>query len=409
MKGETELGEGLAPDGLKIVRLIGSGSMGNVYLARDSRLQRLVAIKILRPELAKDLISRQRFEREAQAAARISHGNVTQVFDVGRLQNDTPYIVMEYVEGKNLADVIASDGPMSIDEAKTLLQQLAAALSAAHSRRIIHRDVAPANVILETGTGRAVLTDFGLAGIQESGSEAVATLTRVGELIGDPRYMSPEQHRGEPLTEQSDVYSLGVVGYEMLTGCSPYGGDKPADESTRHLRRVPLTLNEVRPEVPVGLSELLKKCLAKQPEHRPEVNRLILALSGNNDQVGNSDLSAEDPGLLPGFFAQLKKRRVYQAAAKYLAAMLIGLEAADLIFPRLPLPQWIFTVLVVLALSGFPFVVVLAWIYDYRQGRLMRTEDDSPVHAGWATTIMQIVGLILSILLAAALAWWMLS
>ena len=145
---QTGLEEGQAPDGLKILRLIGSGSMGNVYLGRDSRLRRLVAIKVLRPELSKDLISRQRFEREAQAAARISHGNVTQVFDVGRLQNDVPYIVMEYIEGRNLADLIASEGPISVEQTRLLLQQIAEALSAAHAKRVIHRDVAPANVIL---------------------------------------------------------------------------------------------------------------------------------------------------------------------------------------------------------------------------------------------------------------------
>lgn len=399
--------EGLAPKGLDVIRLIGRGSMGGVYLARDARLKRLVAVKVLREELAKDTVSRQRFEREAQAAARISHRNVTQVFDIGRLENDVPYIVMEYVKGRNLADLIASEGPLTVARTTELLLQIVAALAAAHAKHVIHRDVEPANVILEHETGRAVLTDFGLAGIQETGSEAVVTLTRTGELIGDPRYMSPEQHRGEPLTEQSDIYSVGVIGYELLTKHSPFGGDVPANEATRHLRRVPLTLSEIRADIPQWLSDLLKSCLAKRAEHRPGIDKLAAVLSGDIAEESSDD--AASLGTLPRFLAELKKRRVYQAAAAYLTIVVIVLQTLDVIIPNLPLPPWVFTALVAMSLGAFPMVIVLAWIYDYRQGRITKTADELPSRANWVTTTMQTIGLGISILIAASVAWWILS
>lgn len=404
---QTYIEEGPAPDRLEIIRLIGRGSMGGVYLAKDAPLQRLVAVKVLRPELATDEVGRRRFEREAQAAARISHPNVTQVFNVGRLKNDIPYIVMEYIDGRNLADVIKSEGPMPVDTCCQLLSQLADGLSAAHAQRILHRDISPENVLIEKNSGRVVLTDFGLAGIQESGSEAIATLTRSGEAIGDPRYMSPEQHRSEPLTEQSDIYSLAVVAYEMLTQHSPFGGDVPADASTGHLRRVPLNLDEVREDVPTPLSDMLKSCLAKRPEHRPGIARVINVLAGDD---GSSAESFDDAtGTLPRFLIQLKKRKVYRAAATYLAAMIIFLEAVDVVSPAIGLPQWVFRMLVGVLFGAFPIFIVLAWIYDYHHGRLLRTIDVSAGRPSRATTILQAIGLVISILLAAAVAWWFLA
>lgn len=401
----SSLAEGTAPDGLEVLRLIGRGAMGGVYLARDQRLGRLVAVKVLREELARDDVSRQRFVREAQAAARISHPHVTQVHDVGELDSGVPYIVMEHVDGRNLADVIASEGPLEVDTSRKLLVQIARALEAAHERGVVHRDVKPANVILQKDGARAVLTDFGVAGIVESGTETVQTLTRIGERIGDPRYMSPEQHRGEPVGEASDVYSLAVVGYEMLTCHSPFGGDVPADASTPHLRRVPLDLHEVREDVPPALSEQLRRCLAKKPEQRPGIARLLQSLEGPHEEpetaaAGNS---------LARFFAELKKRRVYQAAAAYLAAMIVVLQTLDVIFPRLPLSDWVFTALVAISLGAFPVVIVLAWIFDFREGRITRTGETGPGPGRVALYVLQFAGLAVSGLLAYGVARWVLS
>ena len=404
---QTTIEELPHPDGLEIIRLIGHGSMGGVYLAKDATLHRLVAVKVLRPELAADEIGRQRFEREAQTAARISHPNVTQVFSVGRLHNEAPYIVMEYIDGRNLADVIMTEAPMAIDHSCRLLSQMAAGLAAAHVNHIIHRDVSPANILIEKNTGRAVLTDFGLAAIQESGSEVIKKLTRTGERIGDPRYMSPEQHRGQPLTEQSDIYSLAVVAYEMLIQHSPFGGDIPADQSTGHLRRVPLNLNEIRSDIPMTLSEMLRSCLAKRPEHRPTIDRVIQVLAGDEElSAGEAENSS---GTLPRFLIELKKRKVYQAAATYLAVALVILGSLDFIFPALSVPTWVFTSLVAISLGAFPFVVILAWIYDYHHGRLLRTDNAPLDRPSRVRTLLQVLGLVASLLLASTVAWWFLS
>jgi serine/threonine protein kinase len=177
---------------LEPIRLLGSGATAHVYLAREPALARLVAA---------DAVARQRFEREAQSAARIAHPHVTAIYRVGRVPDGRPYIVMEYVEGRTLTDVLAAGGVYEEPAARELLAALASALTAAHEKGVIHRDVRPANVLLENRTGRAVLGDFGVAGLLDSGSAAAARLTTAGMVLGDPRYHSPEQVRGEPAVE----------------------------------------------------------------------------------------------------------------------------------------------------------------------------------------------------------------
>ena len=218
----TQLQGELAPD-FQIVRLLGEGSMANVYLAREQELQRMVAIKVMKAELAGDETARKRFEREARSAAKIHHHNVTAVYRVGSLEDETPFIVMEHIEGRNLSDALQAEGAMDIEQACNVLGQLASALAAAHENGIVHRDVRPANVVRERDSDRVVLTDFGIAGILDTGADSVTRLTQQGQLLGDPRYMSPEQLLGDPLTDESDVYSLGILGYEILTLKHAYG------------------------------------------------------------------------------------------------------------------------------------------------------------------------------------------
>lgn len=407
VKGASDRETVAAPPGLSIIRPLGRGAMASVYLARDTDLGRLVAIKVLNNALAADSRSRRRFEREAQAAARISHPNVSHVYSVGRLENDVPYICMEYVDGRNLADLIRSEGPLSIEQTLRILTQVADALAASHNQQVIHRDVKPANIIVENGTSRSVLTDFGIAGIRESGGGEVTRLTRAGETLGDPRYMSPEQHRGETATEQTDVYGLGIVAYEMLTRGDPFGRDRNEDAAAAHLRRQPLDLGRMRPDLPQHLAETFRRCLAKKPEHRPGVNAVLNEMRRGDDDA--PDGVSEEKSMLAAFVSELRRRRVYQTAVAYLAAMIVILEAADVILPATPVPSWVFPALVTVFLSGFPLVVVLAWLYDIRRGRISRTDDSAAGTTSRSMHLLQISGIAASVILAAVVGWWMLT
>ena len=173
---QTRLEAELAP-AFQIVRLLGEGSVAHVYLARELDLKRMVAIKVMKAELAGDETARKRFEREARSAAKIHHNNVAAVYRVGTLEDETPFIIMEHIEGRNLADALQAEGVMEIEQACHVLSQVASALAAAHENGIVHRDVKPANVIRERDSDRVVLTDFGIAGILETGADSVTRLT----------------------------------------------------------------------------------------------------------------------------------------------------------------------------------------------------------------------------------------
>jgi len=397
------------PANLEAIRLLGHGSMATVLLARDTALKRLVAVKLLRRELSADPTCRRRFEREAQAAARLSHDCVTTVYSVGRLDNDVPYIVMEYVDGSNLAEILNAHGPFSVDEAVGLLVQISTALGAAHEQNIVHRDVKPANVLTDNKTGQATLTDFGVAAILETGTETMTRLTRVDERLGDPRYMSPEQLRGEPLTGQSDIYSLGIIGYELLTGKGPFDDPEIGNMASAHLRRPPPDLSQLRADVPQALSDTLKRCLAKSPANRPRAQDLPRLMQ---DPI---DLSAgEGPaGPVAGFLRELKQRNVYRAAVTYAAVSFLILQVADLVLPALTDSDAPYQITVIVCLAGFPLAIVLAWIFDLRNGRLVRTEDDEGTLSRSATPLqrllLKLVGLGLSIMLVVVIARWLLS
>lgn len=405
------------PSNLDFVRVLGRGSMACVYLVRNNALKRLVAVKVLHKKLAVDPIGRKRFIREAQAAAGISHSCVTSVYTVGVLSNDIPYIEMEYVEGNNLAEMLRSHGRFDVSAARKFLGQLAAALAAAHDNGIIHRDVKPANVLVEYDSQRPFLTDFGVAGILETGSEAVTRLTREGERFGDPTYMSPEQLRGEPLTIQSDIYSLGILGYEILTLHGPFDNSEVTDLTAAHLRKPPLDLHAMHPDIPIDLSDALKRCLSKKPEHRPRAEGLATVFDPADPASVNSNMAlgagGAPQGALISFLHEAKERRVYRAAVAYAAITFVVLQVADLVLPPFGAPQWAFKFLVIASVAGFPVAVVLAWLFDLRQGRLLRTDETagSFSHKTSRTqrVVLQAVGLALSIVLAAAVAWWLLA
>lgn len=402
-----DLDEVSPPAGFTVIRPIGRGGMASVFLARDDGLKRLVALKVLDRVLAQDEVSSRRFEREAHAAARISHTNVSHIYGIGHLDNGVPYIAMEYIEGRNLADIAESSGSFDMEFVLKCLTQLANALAASHEQNVIHRDVKPANILVEDGTGRVVLTDFGIAGIRETSSEAVTRLTKMGERLGDPRYMSPEQHRGESATVQTDVYGFGVVAYELLIDSDPFALDSNQDITGAHLRREPLDLHTARPDVAPPLADMLRRCLSKRPEHRPDIYQVIRVLnSGGDEDVAESSTS---DNAISQFVHELKRRKVYQTAAAYLAAMVLILQTLDVILPATPLPDWVFVVIVTGFLSGFPVVLVLAWMYDVRRGKVERTATSDSARHSWKLWLLQGLSLVLGGLLAALLGYWMLA
>jgi hypothetical protein len=263
-----------------LIRTIGEGGMGRVYLARDPQLKRFVAVKVLVQSQAVDAESHARFQREAQSIAAISHPNVVQIYGVGELPDGRPYFIMQYVSGGSMAERLAKSGPLPVEAAETVIGDVAAALAAAHRRGIIHRDVKPANVLWDEDGERATVSDFGIATLQPTeDSENDIRITGSGMAVGSPAYMSPEQILTEPVTVKSDIYALGLLGYELLTGRGPYHATKPSDVVAAHLRDNPRRLSEMRNDIPEALQELLLRCLSKDPEDRPTAEEVMLAMT----------------------------------------------------------------------------------------------------------------------------------
>jgi serine/threonine protein kinase len=401
--GTPDLTAELLPE-LEIVRPLGSGATADVFLAREPGLERLVALKVLRGEAAADEVARRRFEREARSAARITHPNVTAIHRIGRLASGVPYIVMEYVDGRTLGDLLESGGALESTEAPPLLASLAGGLAAAHEKGIVHRDVRPANVFVENRTGRAVLGDFGIAALLEGGARSDATrLTAAGVRLGDTRYLSPEQLRGEPVTEQSDVYSFGVVAYEVLTGRGPYEARTEAQQMVAHLEQAPTPLRELRPQIDAGLAALVEHSLSKDPNRRPRARELSARLAAPRGAGAPSD--QPPAGLVGQFLSELRRRRVYQVLVAYGAFTAAVLGATQVIHDAFDLPLGLYQGLVLLTLGGLPAALVLAWLYDITAGGIQRTASSAD---GERMRALQWGGLAASVLCAALLAWLLL-
>ena len=243
---------------------IGRGGMAVVYRARDRRLNRPVAIKVLPPELAFDAAIRTRFTREAQTSALLSHAHIVPIYDVGE-QDGIAYIVMGLITGGNLASLLTRDPRQPIDEVRRLLVEVADALGYAHLRGVIHRDIKPDNILLDRDSGRAMVTDFGIARAMEAGTR----LTVTGIAVGTPTYMSPEQASGErEIDGRSDIYSLGILGYQMLTGRVPFVAGNAMALLLKHMSEQPRPISELRPETPKPLREAIERALMKAPEDR---------------------------------------------------------------------------------------------------------------------------------------------
>ncbi len=245
----------------EIVRHLAQGGMAEVYLAHDQLLDRRVALKVLFAEFARDPAFVQRFRREAQSAANLNHPNIVAVFDWGE-EDGTYFIVMEYVEGRSLREAIQAEGPLYPNLAADLASDIAGALGFAHRNGVVHRDVKPGNILL-TPQGQVKVTDFGIA--RAGGHEA---LTQTGSVMGTATYFSPEQAQGLPVDARADVYSLGVVLYEMVCGVPPFSGESPISVAYKHVREEPPRPSVVNPDVPADLEEIILTALAKSPEDR---------------------------------------------------------------------------------------------------------------------------------------------
>src|SRR5687767_10824783 len=242
-------------------RELGRGGMGVVYLAREVRLARPVAIKVLPPALAQPEL-REAFLREAQTAASLTHPNIVPVYAVGE-RGGFVYMVMAFVEGTTLGERIRSRGPLLPGQAARVLREVAWALAYAHGARIVHRDVSAENILLERGSERALVTDFGIASAMQANA-----LTADGRVMGNAHYVSPEQAAGEPLDARSDLYSLGVVGYYAMTGRLPFDGATSTDVVTQHLSATAPAITSVAPSVPPRLAAAVERCLHKLPIRR---------------------------------------------------------------------------------------------------------------------------------------------
>ena len=248
----------------QVVRELGRGGMGVIFLARDIALHRLVAIKVLRHEFAHSADHRERFRREARVAARLTHPNVVAVHTYGE-SPELVYLIMRYVHGESLGLRLRREGKLSPDTARRMLADLALVLEHAHREGIVHRDLKPENILLESGTDRPLLTDFGVALIRS----ADPTPDEVRRAFGTPQYMSPEQAAGEvDLDGRSDIYSLGVLAYAMLTGDVPFDGPSFGTIAAQHIATPHEPLAEVAPHVPRPLAEVVEWCLEKERSAR---------------------------------------------------------------------------------------------------------------------------------------------
>ncbi|MFI0356523.1 Stk1 family PASTA domain-containing Ser/Thr kinase [Actinomadura sp. 9N407] len=247
--------------------VIGRGGMAEVYRARDLRLDRVVAVKTLRSDLARDPTFQARFRREAQSAASLNHPSVIAVYDTGEdVVGDTPipYIVMEYVDGSTLRDLLRENRALMPDKALEITDGILLALDYSHRGGIVHRDIKPANVML-TRNHEVKVMDFGIA---RAMADSAATMTQTAQVIGTAQYLSPEQARGERVDARSDIYSTGCVLYELLTGQPPFTGDSPVAIAYQHVREEPVPPSQVDPEIPHWADAMVLKAMAKDADHR---------------------------------------------------------------------------------------------------------------------------------------------
>jgi serine/threonine-protein kinase len=271
----------LLNDRYQIKETIGGGGMANVYLAKDIILEREVAIKVLRLEYANDEEFIARFDREAQSATSLSHPNIVNIYDVGE-EDHILYMVMEYVDGMTLKEYIMQKGPLDVHEALDILKQITAAITHAHANGIVHRDIKPQNILMDCH-GQVKVTDFGIAM-----ALSATSLTQTNSILGSVHYLSPEQARGGMATKKSDIYSIGIVLYELLTGRLPFSGETPVSIALKHLQNDTPSVRRFNQDIPQSVENIVLKSTAKDPFHR----------YGTVDEFEQALVTAMDPAKL---------------------------------------------------------------------------------------------------------------
>jgi eukaryotic-like serine/threonine-protein kinase len=369
----------------QLLRRLGRGGMADVYLAEQLSLQRPVAFKVLKAHLAQDETYVRRFHNEAQAAAKLVHSSIVQIYEVGCVEG-FHYIAQEYVPGQNLKQVLTRRGKgLDAALAVNVLRQVASALQKAAEQNIIHRDIKPENIML-SNSGDVKVADFGLARVAREG--ASTDLTQVGITMGTPLYMSPEQVEGQPTDPRSDLYSLGVTAYHMLAGRPPFEGETALSIAVQHLRTEPGRLEAKRPDLPEGLCRIIHKLLSKNKKDRyqqpVELLRELRALriEGLEDSWP-SDLLVTDTGDV-----------ISTSAARMAATQQLG----RIMQSQPKRKKWrVGTAIVLLALLGLPVGAAVAWVTrpdpvltyspaDLPQVKRMETVDSQWFYATMATT-----------------------
>jgi len=324
------MGKILVDERYEVRGLVGSGGMAEVFLAHDEVLDRDVALKMLKDRYAENEEFVERFKREAQSAAALSHPNIVPIFDRGETEDGTYYIAMEYLSGGTLKDAILSKGALPARTSAAVALQIAEALRAAHERGVIHRDIKPHNILI-TGSGDVKVTDFGIARAASS-----STMTRTGSILGTAHYISPEQAMGEPVGPASDLYSLGVVLYEMLTGELPYDADTPLGIAMKHVNGRLRPPKEIDPSIPAGINAVTCRLLAKDPEDRyasdaeliEDLERVVAGLEpANATTAAMTRLMPTDAptrvGPPPPYPGSRKRRRALPLVLALLALLLL--------------------------------------------------------------------------------------
>jgi len=312
--------------GYEVRRLIGHGGFATVYSAFDTQLKRDVAIKVLRPELATEPVMRARFRREAEAVARLRHPNIVPIYAVGE-GDGLVWYVMPLVTGESLRARLEREGRLPVALASRFLIEAVEALGAAHRAGLVHRDIKPDNILLDGDAPSVLLTDFGIAKAL-AGDPGGSALTATGVVIGTPQYMSPEQASGEAVDQRSDIYSLGVVAYQMLAGEAPFSGGTVAAILVKQVTEDAPTVTRRRPDCPPHLAVAIARCLAKSPDDRwPSADELLAALSSDDDRETRE---VRRSGGAPLFGVADPPRR-FRRLLLGMAAVLVGCLAVDMV------------------------------------------------------------------------------